>query len=206
MLLTKEFKMYRSMGYIVMTWLSLFYSGFNSLAQHANSKITDFSISAGMGSLFSGGGIMLEYQISFSDKIKLSPFISFGSNAISTNVPGSWLGMTSGANLNFGHIYSNGENLSWIAGINYGAQGVQADVPSNAPIHPSKFVGIHQHLLLGFAGIVGYKFTSAHGFTCLYYIGMCYVHNPISDNSNYYFIPGGGFGIGYKFGYYKKQK
>jgi hypothetical protein len=165
--------------------------------ENIKSEKAGLAIYTGIGSLFSGAGVMVEYQISCTKKIKLDPFISIGSQAISTEVPGSWLGYTSGINMEFGAIkLDKGGVLHWLAGLNYGSHGVGFD---NTFTKDSGFSRIHQHLLTGCSGIAGYKYTNRYGLSWQFNMGVCYVKNPVGDDTHYFFKPTGGFGIGYKF-------
>jgi hypothetical protein len=173
----------------------------DNLLSQENTKVKKpgVAVYVGIGSLFGGGGLMVEYQIPFPRKYKINPFISVGSQAISTDLRGSWFGYTSGINLEFGKIdFDKGAILNWLLGFNYGSQGVGFDklFLKGSDI---EFTQIHQHLLMGFASTAGYKFVNRFGFTWQVYMGMCYVHNPIAYNTNYFFRPTGGAGIGYKF-------
>ncbi len=180
--------------------LLLLFNSHNLLSQeNTKAKKTGAAVYMGIGSLSSGGGMMVEYQIPLSKKSKINPFIAIGSHAISTDLQGYWLGYIAGANIEFGQIeFDKGLTLNWLFGINYGSQGISSD-KFFLKDSDTEFNQIHQHLLMGFSSIAGYKFINRFGLTWQFYIGMCYVHNPIAYNTNYFFRPTGGVGIGYKF-------
>jgi hypothetical protein len=168
-------------------------------AQEKSRENPRLAIHAGIGSLFAGAGVMIEYQIPIVKKVKLDPFITIGSQKIDTEIPGIWLGYAGGVNIEFGKIvFDRGPELNWLFGINYGSQGVGFDSVTSDSIDPSNFKWMHQHLLTGFACIAGYKFNR-NGFTWQVNMGLCYVHNPIATNAGYFYKPTGGLGIGYKF-------
>ena len=197
------FYMYRSVNIFLAVKfgiLMLLLPSYNLLSQeNTKARRPGVAVYMGIGSLFGGGGLMVEYQVPFSKKYKINPFISLGSQAVSTELRGSWLGYASGINIEFGEIdFGKGKSLNWLVGVNYGSQGVGFD-KLFMPGSDIEFTHIHQHLLMGFSGIAGYKFINRFGFTWQFYMGMCYVHNPIAYNTRYFFRPTGGVGIGYKF-------
>lgn len=169
------------------------------LGQSKTNECSRLAVHAGIGSLFAGSGILLEVQIPIVKNIKLDPFIALGSQAIHTPLPGTWLGYTGGLTIEFGKIdFGREKQLNWLFGINYGSQGVGSDKVIKDGVDSSDTEWLHKHLLTGFACITGYRFYRKR-FIWQINMGLCYIHNPISSNTNYFYKPTGGFGVGYRF-------
>lgn len=170
--------------------LSLLLLSHNLFAQDSCKLTKDgFAMFAGIGSTFGGGGLKAEYLKSIKKKTYIISYIGIGTESISTNAPGRYLGYCIGVNMEYG------KQFRLIIGFAYGSNGVAYDTE---PSNPENAI-YNIHARLGPSGIIGYKFTGVYGIVYECFIGMSYVKNPISTNINYFFWPMGGTGIGYKF-------
>lgn len=171
----------------------------SDLVAQEKSEKPGFAVHTGVGSLFAGAGVMMEYQFLLTERIKFDPFLAIGSQAHTTETPDMWWGYTTGANLEFGKIFfDHGTAFNWLIGCNYGSQGVGSDRAFIYDSDSSKLY-IDKHLLTGFALIGGYKCINRNGFTFQINMGMCCLQNPVGTSTHHFFKPTGSLGVGYKF-------
>lgn len=158
----------------------------NKLYSQENKTVKEgLAIQVGTGTMYSGLGVLTEYQVYYNNKIRLTPFVSAGAEFGSTDITGVWPGYCLGINMEYGKKHR------WFLGPNFGSRGIGYET--------SKTELTNKHILVGPAFVTGYKGTSFSGLIWQINVGAAYMRNPVAINKKYFSGPSAGIGIGYKF-------
>lgn len=145
-----------------------------------------WAIHLGAGFMYGGNiGVLGEKQMLLKEKLRISPFAAIGiaeGGTDSTSHTYYWMGMTVGANMEYGKkhrvIFGPQFELQKVIGNSFEVK--KAHLPS-------------------VAFIIGYKGTADFGLIWQVYIGDVYIQDYTTDSNTYSHNSHFGIGLGYKF-------
>lgn len=149
------------------------------------------AVQIGTGLIYGGLGPLIEYQMLYKEKIRVTPFFGNGfsiggppDHSDTIHSEGIWLNSALGFNVELGIKHR----------LIFGPQLISAYYSSEMlPQSDDK------RFFLGYSLIAGYKGTAKFGLIWQAYFGLAHMQDPLMDGMNSYLEPNLGFGLGYKF-------